>query len=95
MVPVAFDSNEYARSLMASGVPEPQTQAFVALKLEIHGLSVRIDELRLEMERRFLLQEERFDRKLAALKAELIQWMFGFFVAQMAANFAMIKLMAS
>lgn len=100
-----FDSNQYAQDLQASGVPAAEARAFVSLKMEIYGLSLRVEdlsrdmdqrfvELRTDMDQRFKLQDERTDRKLAAIKSELVQWMFGFFVVQLGATFAMIKMLA-
>jgi hypothetical protein len=37
--------------------------------------------------------EAKFDEKLQALRADMIKWMFGFFVTQLAATFTMIRFM--
>lgn len=86
MVIETFDTHAYVKELYEAGIPTAQAEVFASLKLDIVRLSNRMDE-------RFTLLEAQVDKKLEALHAKLIKWMFGFFVSQVAATLTMIRFM--
>jgi hypothetical protein len=55
---------------------------------EIDHRFVEFDRRLVEFEARI---EAKFDKKLEAMRADMIKWMFGFFVTQLAATLTMIK----
>ena len=100
----SFDSLSFATALIEGGFPEPQAKALaaamwalidsqLATKADLAALELRfmskIQEVRTEM----LTMEERFDRKLEKLKAELIQWMCGALILQSGVTAVLFKLL--
>ncbi len=74
---------------------------FDAVDRRFDAVDRRFDEIEhrfTEFDHRFVEFEARieakFDKKLEALRAEMIKWMFGFFVTHLAATLTMIRFMS-
>jgi hypothetical protein len=70
---------------------------FDAMDVRFDAMDRRFDESEVRLDRRFAEFEARieakFDKKLETQRADLIKWMFGFFVTNLAATFAMFSYM--
>lgn len=77
-----------------TGIPVAQAEAIASLRLEIVRLSNRMEERFAAVDRRLDAQDLSIDKKLEAMRADMIKWMFGFFATQLAATFAMIRYLA-
>ncbi len=89
MTTIAFDTLAYAKRLRDAGVPEPQAEAQAAalaeaLKSSAGELATKADLKELEL---------RLETRLETMKADLLKWVIGLFIAQVGLFAALVKLL--
>lgn len=89
MTALTFDTLAYAKRLRDAGMPEPQAEAQAtaladALKGSAADLATKADLKELEL---------RLDARLEAMKADLLKWVIGLFIAQVGLFAALVKLL--
>ena len=107
MTAVAFDTLAYARRLKAAGFTEPQAEAQaealaealasgmaeLATKADVEALATAtkadLRDLELRLDARFAAVH----RDMEALKADLLKWVIGLFIAQVGLFAALVKLL--
>ena len=89
MSTTTFDTLAYAKRLRDAGVPEPQAEAQSAALAD--ALRQNAGELATKQD----MQELRLDirREIAELKADLLKWVIGLFIAQVGLFAALVKLL--
>lgn len=85
MILPAFDSHEYVKQLTIKGVELPTAEALAEIRSELRVLERTVEDFRKEVELRFAQFEARMDAQFASFKAEMVRWLFAFFVLQTAA----------
>lgn len=94
----ALDTHQTVKDLTAAGFTDAQAEALTSAlrqvqQIDLSHLATKADlgDLRRDMT---LLRAE-MDTKLAELKAEIVRWVFGIAVAQVASIIAILKLFPS
>jgi len=89
MTTTTFDTLAYAKRLREAGVPEPQAEAQAGALAD--ALRQNAGELATKQD----VQELRLDirREMAELKADLLKWVIGLFIAQVGLFAALVKLL--
>jgi len=89
MTTTTFDTLAYAKRLPEAGVPEPQAEAQAGALAD--ALRQNAGELATKQD----MQELRLDirREMAELKADLLKWVIGLFIAQVGLFAALVKLL--
>ena len=89
MTTTTFDTLAYAKRLREAGVPEPQAEAQAGALAD--ALRQNAGELATKQD----MQELRLDirREMAELKADLLKWVIGLFIAQVGLFAALVKLL--
>ena len=89
MTTTTFDTLAYARKLRNAGIPEPHAEAQAvalaeALQQNTGELATKADLKELEL---------RLDVWLEVMKADLLKWVVGLFIAQIGLFAALVKLL--
>lgn len=84
------------KNLLAQFATRSETDArFLAIEGRLASLEARFDRFEAMIDVRFALQEERIDKKLEALKAEVVRWVFLVMLGNAAISAAVNALMNS
>ena len=93
MTTTTFDTLAYARRLRDAGVPEPQADAQAAALADAIGTGIPTRQDIADVRRDLKELELRLDARLEAMKADLLKWVIGLFIAQVGLFAALVKLL--